>query len=114
MRQSRQIAWVAVARRGFDDFPEGARRLCLHALTYLADGDTPAQVKPLKGLGPGVMEIAARYRGDAYRVIVDLKSGADLWVLHAFQKKSHRGIKTPVHEIDLVRRRLRQVRGVHS
>jgi phage-related protein len=114
MRQSRQIAWVAAARRGFDEFPEGARRICLHVLTLLADGDTPAPVKPLKGLGPGVMEIAARYRSDAYRVIVDLQSGADLWVLHAFQKKSHRGIKTPVHEIDLVRRRQRQVRGMLS
>ncbi len=114
MRQSRQISWVVAARRDFGGFPEGARRLCLHVLTLLADGDRPTLVKPLRGFGSGIVEIAARYRGDAYRVIVDLKSGADLWVLHVFQKKSHQGIKTPIHEIELIRRRLRQVRGEQS
>ncbi len=29
-----------------------------------------------------------------------------VYVLHAFQKKSTKGIATPQHEIDLVRRRL--------
>jgi phage-related protein len=114
MLRTRAISWVTAARRDFDEFPDGARRVCLYALTVLAEGEMPWMVKPLRGLGSGVLEIAARYKGDAYRVIVDLKSGADLWVLHAFQKKSHRGTKTPVHEIDLVRRRQRQVRGVGS
>jgi phage-related protein len=114
MLPTRAISWVTAARRDFDDFPDGARQVCLYALAVLAGGDMPRMVKPLRGLGSGILEIAARYKGDAYRVVVDLKSGVDLWVLHAFQKKSHQGSKTPVHEIDLVRRRLRQVRGVHS
>lgn len=112
MLRTRRVTWVEAARRDFDDFPEGARRICIHALTILADGGVPAIVKPLKGLGSGVMQIGIRYGGDAFRVVVDVKAASDLWVLHAFQKKSHKGVATPAHEIDLMRRRLRQVRSM--
>jgi phage-related protein len=33
----------------------------------------------------------------------------DLWVVHAFEKKSKTGIKTPKQEIDVIRQRLRRV-----
>ena len=36
--------------------------------------------------------------------------GPDVWVVHAFQKKSKTGIKTPQHEIDLIRARLRRLK----
>ena len=62
--------------------------------------------KPLKGLGSGVLEIAVRHRTDAYRVVYVTEVAGTLWVLHAFQKKSRTGIKTPKAEIDLIRARL--------
>jgi phage-related protein len=49
------------------------------------------------------------YRGDAYRTVYALQLGTDLWVLHAFQKKSKTGIKTPKEEIELVRARLKRL-----
>jgi phage-related protein len=67
-------------------------------------------VKPLKGFGSGVMEIVLRHRGDAFRVIYTLQIGADIWVVHAFQKKSTQGIKTPRHEIDLVHDRIKRLK----
>jgi phage-related protein len=48
-----------------------------------------------KGLGPSVYEIALAYRSDAYRTVYAVKLGEDIWVVHAFQKKSSKGIKTP-------------------
>jgi phage-related protein len=36
--------------------------------------------------------------------------GADIWVVHAFQKKSTQGIKTPKHDIDLVKDRLKRLK----
>jgi phage-related protein len=33
-----------------------------------------------------------------------------LWVVHAFQKKSSQGIKTPRHEIDLVAARIKRLK----
>jgi phage-related protein len=66
--------------------------------------------KPLQGLGSGVMEIALPFDGNAYRVVYALQVGNDLWVVHAFQKKSTQGVKTPKHEIDLVKDRLKKLK----
>ncbi len=70
----------------------------------------PSVAKPLSGLGSGVLELALRHKGDAYRVIYALQIGPDIWVVHAFQKKSKAGIKTPKAEIDLVRDRLKRLK----
>jgi phage-related protein len=64
----------------------------------------------MKGLGSGVFEIALPYRGDAFRVVYAVQLGEELWVVHAFQKKWTQGIKTPRHEIDLARQRLKQLK----
>jgi len=58
----------------------------------------------------GVFEIASRYRGDAFRVLYAVKIDADIWVLHAFQKKSKSGIKTPRMEVDLIHDRLKRLK----
>jgi phage-related protein len=59
-----------------------------------------------------VMELALRHRGDAFRVVYALQIGTDVWVIHAFQKKSKSGIATPRQEIDLVRERLKRLREI--
>jgi phage-related protein len=58
----------------------------------------------------GCFEIALAYRGDAYRVIYAVQIGNEVWVVHAFKKKSTRGIKTPKHEIDLIKDRLKRLK----
>jgi phage-related protein len=65
--------------------------------------------KPMKGLGSGVFEIALPHRGNAFRVVYAVQLGEDLWVVHAFQKKSTQGIKTPQREIDAIRDRLKRL-----
>jgi phage-related protein len=57
-----------------------------------------------------VFEIALPFRGDAFQVVYAAQLGEDIWVVHAFQKKSTRGIKTPKPEIDLVKDRLKRLR----
>lgn len=76
----------------------------------VADGGAPDIAKPLAGLGVGVWELEIKERGDAYRVVYALQLGDDIWVVHAFQKKSTRGISTPRHEIDLVRERIKRLK----
>lgn len=109
-RNTRPIVWIKAARKDFEDFPQGARDELLDALTAVADGGRPSIAKPLTGLDSGVMELALRHRGDAFRVVYALQVGADIWVIHAFQKKSKSGIKTPKQEIDLVRERLKRLK----
>ena len=66
----------------------------------------------MRGMGVGVFEIALAYRSDAFRVVYAVQLGEDIWVVHAFQKKSTQGIKTPHHEIDLIKDRVRRLREI--
>jgi phage-related protein len=108
-RRTRPVSWLKAARHEFEKFPERAQLVLLTALTIAAEGGKADTAKPLQGLGSGVLEIALPFRGDAFRVIYALQIGADVWVIHAFQKKSTKGIKTPQREIDLVRDRLKRL-----
>ena len=63
-------------------------------------------------MGSGVFEIALPFRGDAFRVVYAVQLGEDVWVIHAFQKKSTQGIKTPAHDIDLIKNRLKSVKEI--
>ena len=58
------------------------------------------------------MEIALPFEGDAYRVVYAVQLGADIWVVHALQKKAARGIKTPQREIDLIKDRLKRLKEI--
>src|SRR5688572_30119100 len=102
-RLTRTISWLNAARKDFGDFPPEAQLICAEALTVAAEGGKADIAKPMKGLGSGVFEIALPHRGNAYRVVYAVQLGEALWVVHAFQKKSKQGIKTPKHEIDLVK-----------
>jgi phage-related protein len=88
------------------------RNICLTALTIAADGGKADISKPLHGMGSGVFEIAIPFRSDAFRVVYAVQLAEEIWVLHAFQKKLTKGIKTPQHEIDLIKDRLKRPKGM--
>ena len=109
-RNTRRIQWIKAARKDFEEFPAGARADLLDALTAIAEGGHPTIAKPLTGLGAGVMELALRHHGDAFRVVHASRIDADIRVIHAFQKKSKSGIATPKQDIDLIRERLKRLK----
>ena len=109
-KQTRPVSWLKAARKEFEDFPAGAQEVCLAALTIAAEGSKADIAKPMTGMGSGVFEIALRFRGNAFRVMYAVQIGDDLWVIHAFQKKSKTGIKTPKQEVDLIKERLKRLK----
>jgi phage-related protein len=109
-QKTRPISWIRAALKEFEAFPEGARSICLAALTLAAEGGKADIVKPMQGMGSGVFEIALPFRGDAFRVVYALQLAEEIWVIHAFQKKSTQGIKTPQREIDLIKDRLKRLK----
>ena len=110
MKNSRPISWIKAARKSFEDFPQDVQAEMLSAVTIAAEGGKADCAKPFKGLDGGVFEIVKQHRGDAYRAIYAVKIGTDVWVIHAFQKRSKEGIKTPRMEIDLIRDRLKRLK----
>ena len=113
-RTQREISWIKAARKDFEAFPKAAQDEIRDVLSFAADGNMPEIAKPMKGLGSGVYAIALRHQGDAYRTVYAVLRDDDLWVIHAFKKKSTAGIKTTKHEIDLIRTRIKKLKEVLS
>ncbi len=88
----------------------GGMSICLAALTIAAEGGKADIAKPMHDMGSGVFEIALAFRGGAFRVVYALQHGEEVWVVHAFQKKSTQGIKTPKREIELISQRLKMLK----
>src|SRR5437588_6105985 len=109
-RKTRPVSWIKAALKEFETFPADAQSIFLTALTIAADGGKADLAKPMHGLGSGVFEIALAFRGDAFRVAYAVQIADEIWVVHAFQKKSKHGIKTPRQEIDLVKDRLKKLK----
>jgi phage-related protein len=110
MQAARSISWLTPALKAFNAFPDGAREVMFDALSIAAEGGKASIAKPMKGLGSGVFEVALPYQGNAFRMVYAVQLGDDLWVVHAFQKKSKHGIKTPKNEIDVVKDRLKRLK----
>ena len=106
----REILWVKAAFKDFRGFPESAQERMITALRIAASGRKADIAKPMKGFDAGVYEIALAQGGGAYRAVYAVQIDDAVWVVHAFQKKSKTGIKTPKHEIDLVRERIKRLK----
>jgi phage-related protein len=106
--KEKPVLWVAGSREDLRDFPPGARREIGFALSFAQQGEKHPSAKPLKGYkGAGVLEIVEDHDGDTYRAVYTVRFAKAIYVLHAFKKKSKSGIKTPQHELDLIKRRLK-------
>jgi phage-related protein len=90
-QKTRPISWIRAALKEFETFPEGARSICLAALTIAAEGGKADIVKPMQGMGSGVLEIALPFRGDAFRVVYALQLAEEIWVIHALPEEVDAG-----------------------
>ena len=110
----RPVKWVGDSREQVRSFPKPARAIVGDALQFAQLGRKHLKATPLRGVGSGVFEISARYDTNTYRAVYAIKLGENVYVLHAFQKKSTRGIRTPKKEIDLIKQRLRIAREMEG
>ncbi len=107
----KKLTWLADSRSRVKLFPAGVQDDIGYALYVAQLGERSIKAKPLHGLGGQVMEIVAYDVSGTYRAIYTVSIGETIYVIHAFQKKSKAGIATPKPEMDLVRQRLKQLRG---
>ena len=106
----RPLVWMGNSKRNLQAFPKGAQKLIGDELQLIQFGGMPRDVKPFKGVGSGVFEIALRFEGDAYRTVLAVQLGERIYVLHAFQKKSKKGIATPKPDVDLIKQRYKEAK----
>jgi phage-related protein len=100
--------FVGPSRRELKTFPDEVRGRLGHALHQVQSGQEPDSAKALKGFGGrGVLELIEDYEGSTFRAVYTVRFSEAVYVLHAFQKKSKKGIATPKHVMELIKSRLR-------
>ena len=102
------VEWVGSSKEDLKKFPAVVQDRVGFALYQAQIGLKHRYAKPLKGLGPHVLEVVSRHDGDTFRAVYTVRFKLAVYVLHAFQKKAKRDIATPKQEINLVKRRLRR------
>src|SRR5260221_14782591 len=103
----RPLDWVGSSKRDFLNFPGPVKDEMGNALGLAQFGGKHPSAKPWKGQGPGVFEVVEDHDGNTYRAVYAVRFKEVVYVLHAFQKKSPKGIKTAQLDVDLVERRLK-------
>jgi len=105
------VRWVGSSYDDWRAFPDDVQDVMGYALHLAQHGDKAGYVKPLKGFrGASVLEISDNHDGDTYRSIYTVQLKGFVYVLHAFQKKSKKGISTPKGDIKLIDQRLKEAR----
>ncbi len=105
------VRWIGSSKEDLSDFPEEVRLRVGGALWEAQIGRKAPYAKPLKGFGDaGVLEVVDDFAGDTFRAVYTVRFAKAVYVLHAFQKKSKRGVATPKTELDLIDQRLKRAR----
>ena len=109
------LEWVGSSKDDLCEFPKGVRRVIGQALFEAQRGVKHPDAKPMRGFGgAGVLEVVSNHDGDTYRAVYTVRFAGVVYVLHAFQKKSTRGVATAQRDIELIRARLRLAREHHA
>jgi phage-related protein len=104
----KNIIWIGSSRADLQEFPAEVKEVMGYALYQAQLGLKHPAAKPLRGFGgAGVLEVAEDYQSDTYRAVYTVRFPQFLYVLHAFQKKSKKGVTTPKPDLDLIKTRLR-------
>ena len=101
------LFWIGSSIKDITRFPSEVQRTVGFALSAAQYGGKHPSAKPWKGEGSGVFEVVKDHDGDTFRAIYTVRFAHAVYVLHAFQKKSLRGIATRKSDIDLVKERLK-------
>lgn len=108
MRMQKPALWIGSSRDDLRVFPDEVRRVMGFAINDAQNGDEHPRAKALKGFGGrSVLEVIDDEDGNTYRAVYTVRFAGVVYVLHAFQKKSRKGIETPKRDIEIIRMRLK-------
>jgi len=109
------LEWIGRSKTDLCAFPTAVQHEIGLALTVAQYGGKHPTAKPLRGFGGAhVIEVVEDYDGDTYRAVYTVRFAEVVYVLHCFQKKSTRGIKTTQRDIAMIKTRLRQAQEEYA
>jgi len=106
--KEKPLEWIGSSYKDLMALPIDVRKFFGFALSVAQHGVQHEAAKVLKGFkGAGVLELLEDNIGGTYRAVYTVKFDEAVFVLHAFQKKSKRGIETPKEEMAIIHARLK-------
>ena len=114
-RPDKQIVFLGSSLKDLTAFPLAAKRVTGHALRLAQQGARHEDARLTRGFGTAqVLEIRVDHATDTYRAMYTVSLGDVVYVLHAFQKKSTQGIRTPKRHLETIARRLAQAQELQA
>lgn len=114
MAEEKPLYWIGQSLKDLSAFPEDVKDVMGYALHLAQAGEKSPAAKPLKGFGgAGVLEIVDDHDGNTFRAVYTIRFGDAVYVLHAYQKKSKRGVATPMTEVKTLKSRLKLAQEHH-
>jgi phage-related protein len=111
----RDLVFMGRSQRDLAAFPEAVQDVVALALLDAVDGLKHQDAMPMKGFGgASVLELRQSFATDEYRVVYTTRFPEAICVLHAFKKKSRKGVETPKRDVDLIRQRLKTAIDLHA
>ena len=111
----KELVWIGSTKEDLKRFPAEVRNIMGYALHVAQAGGKHPDAKPLKDFkGAGVLEVVDSYERNTYRMVYTVKLRGAVYALHAFQKKSKKGIATPKSDVDLINARLKRAKEFHD
>lgn len=111
----KRLFWIGSSRKDLKEFPNEIQDEIGHGLYLAQMGDRHNRAKTLSGLGSAkIIELRENDRSGTYRVVYTVEMDEFIFVLHAFQKKSQKGIATSKQDIDLIKRRLNEAISLYE
>jgi phage-related protein len=104
----KSVLWISSSKRDLLDMSPNVVTDFGYGLYQAQLGEHPDIAKTLSGFGgASVIELIQDHKGDTFRAVYTVRFADAIVVLHAFQKKSKRGIETPKQDMELIRSRLK-------
>ncbi len=117
-RARRPLCWMGSTKKDVTAFPQDVKRVMGFCLNKLQEGQFDERIEPMTGNSvlrqAKVVEIRDDSGGDTFRTMAAIKYAEEIYVLHAFKKKSHQGKATPQKDIDTITARLADVKALRK
>ena len=109
------VIWIGTSHEDWRTFPDEVQDVMGYALHLAQCGEKASHAKPLTGfIGASVLEITDNYDSDTYRAVYTVKFHDAVYVLHASQKQSKKGVATPISHTPLIEQRSRKAKEYHD
>lgn len=117
-RPRKDVKWRGNSQTRARGWPKAVKLKLGNELTRVQLGANPVHGESLNDIGAGAQCIRIAENKEAYRVVYVASLGEYVYVLHAFHKKSKKGIATPKEEKDIAKKRYkelcREIAGAHK